>query len=132
MSDSAARDTYDPHAQVSELRPVGLDAVERELDNLWRDANARVAATAAHAIARNNVLTLVIFTHQHADAKPLLRAVHSLTTQHPSRALAVSANPQQQGDAIQSYIGTYVDSACYGEDILIEAESGAVKHLPKI
>src|SRR5262245_50486287 len=102
MSDSAVRDTYHPHEQVSELHPVGLDAGERELDNLWRDANARVAATATHAIARNSVLTLVIFTHRHIDAEQLLRAVHSLTTQHPSRAIAVSADPQQ-GDAIQSY-----------------------------
>ena len=132
MSDSAVGDTYDSHVQVAELRPVGLDAVERELDNLWRDANARIAATAAHAIARNSVLTLAIFTHQRVDAEQLLQAVHALTTQHPSRAIAVSANPQQQGDAIQSYIGTYVDSSSYGEDILIEAQAGAVKHLPSV
>src|SRR5215470_13231464 len=109
MSNSALYDPYDAHEQIAELRPVQLDAVERELDNLWRDANARIAATAAHAIARNSVLTLVIFTQRRADAEQLLRAVHALTTQHPSRAVAVSADPQQQGNAIQSYIGTYVN-----------------------
>jgi glucose-6-phosphate dehydrogenase assembly protein OpcA len=132
MSNSTLYDPHDAHEQAAELRPVQLDAVERELDNLWRDANARIAATAAHAIARNSVLTLVLFTQRRADAEQLLRAVHSLTTQHPSRAVAVSADPQQQGDAIQSYIGTYVDSASYGEDILIEAQAGAVKHLPSV
>ena len=65
------------------MRVVGLDSVEKELDNLWRDANTAVATAAGHAIARNSVLTLVVFTHRRADANQLLNALHALTGMHP-------------------------------------------------
>lgn len=114
------------------MRVVGLDSVEKELDNLWRDANTVVATTAGHAIARNSVLTLVVFTHRRADADQLLNALHALTGVHPSRSIFISADPRYQGDLLEASIATRVsdDTASYGEDILIEAQSGAVRHLP--
>ncbi len=127
-------ETSGVHNQPVVLRPVGLDAIEQELDNLWRDANARIAATSGHAIARNSVLTLVVFTHRLADAEQLMDALHALTTLHPSRSIFLAAVAQTPGDAIQAAIATHVgeDSASYGEDILIEAQAGAARHLPGV
>jgi glucose-6-phosphate dehydrogenase assembly protein OpcA len=114
------------------LHAVGLDAVEKELDNLWRDANTRVAVSAGHAIARNSVLTLVVFTQRREDAEQLLNALHALTGVHPSRSIFVSADPRNHGEALQASIATRIsdDAASFGEDILIEAQSGAERHLP--
>lgn len=114
------------------MRPVALDAVERELDNMWRDANARVAATGGHAIARNSVLTLVTFTQGEDDARHLLAHIHALSTQHPSRAIVVAADPRDHGHDMRAYISTYTSSdlASYGEDIVVVAQSDAIRHLP--
>lgn len=117
---------------VRGMRPVALDAIESELDNMWRDANARVAATGGHAIARNSVLTLVAFTHGEDNARHLLRRIHALSTQHPSRAIIVAADPQDRGHDMRAYISTYTstDLASYGEDIVVVAQSEAIRHLP--
>ncbi len=117
---------------VRGMRPVALDAVESELDNMWRDANARIAATGGHAIARNSVLTLVAFTHGEDDARHLLRRIHALSTQHPSRAIIVAADPHDRGHDMRAYISTYTstDLASYGEDIVVVAQSEAIRHLP--
>jgi glucose-6-phosphate dehydrogenase assembly protein OpcA len=122
------------HTLPAILRPVGLDAIEKELDNLWRDANLRVAATAGHAIARNSVLTLVVFTHSRADAEQLMNALHALTTLHPSRSIFLAADAQTPGDAIAASIATRLgeDGSGYGEDILVEAQAGGARHLPGV
>lgn len=116
------------------LRPVKLEAVEHELDNLWREANAKTAMTGGQAFSRNSVLTLVAFTPSIQRAQQMVGLVHAMTTTHPSRAIVVAADPTDGGDAIQSYIGTYVgaDAASYGEDIVIVAQSAAVRHLPGV
>lgn len=116
------------------LRPVSLDAVERELNNMWRETNAQVAITGGQAYSRNSVLTLVAFTPSLRRADQMLGIVHALTTTHPSRAIVVAADPADSGEDIQAYIGTHVgeDSASYGEDIVVVAQDQAVPHLPGV
>lgn len=116
------------------MRPVKLEAVERELDNMWREANTQIALTGGHAFSRNSVLTLVVYTQSLERAQRVIAAVHDLAAQHPSRAIVVAADPTQGGSEIQAYVGTYVgaDSTSYGEDIVIAAQSGAVRHLPGV
>lgn len=120
--------------QLGGLRPVGLDAMEQELDSAWRNTNAALSSSSGHAIARNTVHTLVAYAHSRAEADQLLRIVHTLNSQHPSRAIIVSAEPRQRGDEMQGYVGTYIaeDGSSYGEDILIEAQESAVKHVPGV
>lgn len=124
----------DTQAIFPALRPVKLEAVERELNNMWREANAQVAITGGQAYSRNSVLTLVAFTPSLRRAEQMLGIVHSLTTTHPSRAIVVAADPDDTGEDIQAYIGTYVgaDSASYGEDIVLVAQTQAVPHLPGV
>lgn len=116
------------------LRPVKLEAVESELDNMWRETNAKTATTGGQAFSRNSVLTLVAFTPTLQRAQQMLEIVHSLTTTHPSRAIIVAADLDDAGNSIEACIGTYVgaDAASYGEDIVIVAQTEAVRHMPGV
>ncbi|MGO8947175.1 MAG: glucose-6-phosphate dehydrogenase assembly protein OpcA [Ktedonobacterales bacterium] len=126
---------YDPFAS---MRPVELGHIESELDIMWRETNAHISASGAQAVSRNSVLTLVVYTTGRSSAGQLLEVIHTLNSQHPSRAIIISADPQQKGDRIQAHIATYVNSESnsygdsYGEDIVLDAETEAVKHLPGV
>ena len=116
------------------LRPVKLEAVESELDNMWREANAKTAMSGGQVFSRNSVMTLVVFTPTIQQAQQVVSLVHAMTTSHPSRAIVVAADPGDGGNTIESYIGTHVgaDAASYGEDIVIVAQRDAVRHLPGV
>ena len=116
------------------MRPVKLETIETELDTMWRETNTQMAVTGGHAFSRNSVLTLVVCTQTLERARHVIAAVHDMTTQHPSRAIVVAADPTQIGRDIQAYVGTYVgaDSASYGEDIVLVAQSDAIRHLPGV
>lgn len=117
---------------IPSMHPVDLDAVERELDTLWRETNASVAASGGNAYSRNSVLTLVAFLQGQSQPGRIIDAIHRLTTTHPSRAVVVVADGQQAPEGLHAAVGTFVapDSTCYGEDILLEASGEAVQHLP--
>ncbi|HLZ23057.1 MAG TPA: glucose-6-phosphate dehydrogenase assembly protein OpcA [Ktedonobacterales bacterium] len=124
----------DTQSSFPSLRPVNLESVESELDNMWREANARTAMAGGQAYSRNSVLTLVAFTPSIQRAHQVINLVHSMTTTHPSRAIVIAADPSDSGDSITSSIGTYVgaDAASYGEDILVVAQTNAIRHLPGV
>src|SRR5215467_9540986 len=94
----------DPFAS---LRQIELGNIEPELEAMWRETNAHIAATGAHAVARNSVLTLVVYTTGRSSAAQLLEVIHTLSSQHPSRAIVISADPQTPGSEIRAYIATY-------------------------
>lgn len=122
-----------PQTPIASMRQVNLDAIEQELDGSWREANAYLASTAGHGVARNSVLTLVVVTQGLTEAQLLLDAIHTLSAQHPSRAIIVSADPNQPGQDMQAHIATYVGGgANYGEDIVIETQRDATRHLPGV
>lgn len=117
---------------IPSMRPVDLDAVERELDNMWRETNASAAASGGNAYSRNSVLTLVSFIQDQSQSARIIDAIHHLTTTHPSRAVVAVASEKQATSGLRAAVGTFVspDSTCYGEDILLEASGDAVQHLP--
>ncbi|MGZ6387879.1 MAG: glucose-6-phosphate dehydrogenase assembly protein OpcA, partial [Ktedonobacterales bacterium] len=119
---------------ISSMRQVRLDAIEQELDGSWREINAYLASTAGHGIARNCVLTLVIITQRLTEAQLILDAIHTLNAQHPSRAIIVSADPKQSGQEMKAHVATYVgeNAASYGEDVVIEVQRDAMRHLPGV
>ncbi len=123
----------DSQTPIASMRQVNLDAIEQELDGSWREANAYLASTAGHGIARNSVLTLVVVTQGLTEAQLLLDEIHTLSAQHPSRAIVVAADPNQSGQDMKAHIATYVGGGSnYGEDIVIEAQRDAVRHLPGV
>jgi glucose-6-phosphate dehydrogenase assembly protein OpcA len=117
---------------IPSMHPVELDAVERELDSLWRETNASVAASGGSAYSRNSVATLVTFLQGASKPGRIIDAIHRLTTTHPSRAIVVVPDGQQATTGLRAAVGTFVapESTCYGEDILLEASGDAVPHLP--
>jgi glucose-6-phosphate dehydrogenase assembly protein OpcA len=119
---------------LAAMRPVALDSIERELDNMWRETNASIAATGGHAYSRNSVLTLVVYSMGRGSAESILDVIHGLTNQHPSRAIVVAADPADQGQSIEARVSTFVTpgSQSYGEDIVVEAQREAVPHLPGV
>ncbi|MGZ3715497.1 MAG: glucose-6-phosphate dehydrogenase assembly protein OpcA [Ktedonobacterales bacterium] len=104
------------------------------MDGSWREVNAYLSSTAGHGIARNSVLTLAVITQSITEAQLILDAVHTLNSQHPSRAIIVSADPNQPGQEMRAHVATYVgkSAASYGEDIVIEVQRDAVRHLPGV
>lgn len=136
--------------QFAGMRPVELDTIEQQLDDLWRETNAGVATGSGAAVARNAVLTLVAVTHDPDEARQVLDIVHGLSVAHPSRAIVVAADgtagpsaapaarPSAKAESaepsgIQAYVGAFTGPRnAYGEDILLLARGEDARHLPGV
>ncbi len=115
------------------MRKVETDAIEKELDNSWREANASAIASGSHAGARNTVMTLVIYANTPGEAR---RALDTLSDPGAQAARAIVIVPTGATGAapIEAYIATRLQTqdgvASYGEEIVLMAQDGAVQHLP--
>ena len=137
--------------QFAGMHPVELDTIEQQLDDLWRQTNAGVAAGTSAAVARNAVLTLVAVTHSPDEAREVLDIIHGLNVVHPSRAIVVAAdgvagpsaatpaaqqaktNENDVPPGIHAYVGAFTGpNNSYGEDILLTARGEAARHLPGV
>ncbi|HEX6122670.1 MAG TPA: glucose-6-phosphate dehydrogenase assembly protein OpcA, partial [Ktedonobacterales bacterium] len=119
---------------TARMRRVPGDAIERELENEWRAANASALASNSHPGARNSVLSLVVYTRSQEEATSAFNTVEQLVGIHPSRAIVVATAPAFDGPAIASYIATHQRDTggmiSYGEEILMIAHDDAASHLP--
>lgn len=116
------------------MRQVEPSAIEAELDNDWRVANARALAGGGQAAARTSVLTLVIYSDTDTQAQRALAAVRALTNQHPSRCVVIA--PVQDGSSgkpLEAFIQTRSEGGggamSYGEEIVLRATPSASEHL---
>lgn len=119
---------------VENMRQVEPDAIERELDNSWREENAAALDAGGHAGTRSSVLTLVAYATDEASAQQTLRAIETLHTQHPSRTIVVTPTPETPGGRpLEAYINTRANTAngmtAYGEEIVLCATPSASQHL---
>jgi glucose-6-phosphate dehydrogenase assembly protein OpcA len=116
------------------MQRVPVEAIEKELDNVWRAANASALASNTHPGSRNSVLTLVVFTTSEQSAAEVFGTVERLTGAHPSRAIVVAAEAGVPGAPLESYIATLQvergGSTSYAEEILMVAHEHATTHLP--
>jgi glucose-6-phosphate dehydrogenase assembly protein OpcA len=119
---------------TARMRQVPGDAIEQELDNDWRAANASALASNSHPGSRNSVLSLVVYTHSQDEATTVFNTVEQLAGVHPSRAIVLAAVPDPGGLVIKSYIATHQHETggmlSYGEEILMIAHGDAARHLP--
>lgn len=116
------------------MRQVEPDAIERELDNAWREENAAALAVGRHAGARSSVLTLVAYATDEVAAEQTLQAIETLTTQHPSRSIVVTPTAETpSGRPLEAYIKTRATTSNgitnYGEEIVLVATPNASQHL---
>lgn len=122
-------------AQLTDkMRQVEPDAIEQELDNSWRQENAAALAAGGHAGSRSSVLTLVVYTSDETSAARTMRAIGSLTTQHPSRSIVVTSQAKTtSGKPLEAYISTKTMAAngvtSYGEQVVLCATHSAAEHL---
>lgn len=122
-------------AQLTDnMRQVEPDTIEQELDNSWRQENAAALAAGGHAASRSSVLTLVVYTSDETSAARTMRAISSLTTQHPSRSIVVTSQAKTaSGKPLEAYIGTKSLNSngvtSYGEQVVLCATQSAAEHL---
>jgi glucose-6-phosphate dehydrogenase assembly protein OpcA len=119
---------------TSAMRQVEPSIIETELDNDWRKANARALAGGGQAAARTSVLTLVIYSDTDIQAQRALKAVRTLTSQHPSRCVIVAPLDASASDKpLRAYIQTRSENTggamSYGEEIVLRATPSAAEHL---
>jgi glucose-6-phosphate dehydrogenase assembly protein OpcA len=117
------------------MRPVGASNVENELTLLWREAASGALAAGGAIVARNSVLTLVVFAGGDESAPRIVREVESVTHQIASRAVIImSEMGRSYGAPFDVSVGiTQREGAgAQGEQILIRASEEAVPHLPGV
>lgn len=123
-----------PSQLTADMHQVEPDAIERELDNAWREENAAALAAGGHAGTRSSVLTLVVYSTDEASAESTLRAIETLTTQHPSRSIIVAPMAETpSGRPLEAYIKTRATMTggvgSYGEEVVLCATPSASQHL---
>ena len=119
---------------TANMRQVEPNAIETELNNDWRQANAQSQAAGGQAAARTSVLTLVIYASVEAEARRGLETVRALTGRHPSRSVILAPQaPNQDGKALEAFIDTHSEgvggSMSYGEEIVLRATTSASEYL---
>src|SRR4051794_21981399 len=114
------------------MRAVGAANVEQELTILWREAASSALLSGGAGVARNSVLTLVVYAGGEGSAPRIMREVESVTRQVASRVvIIVSEMGRSYGTPFDVSIGIgHRDGVgAQGEQILIRASEEAVPHL---
>jgi glucose-6-phosphate dehydrogenase assembly protein OpcA len=115
------------------MRAVGAANVEQELTILWREAASNALMNGGAVVARNSVLTLVVYAGGEDSAPRIQREVESVTQQVASRAvIIISELGRSYGTPFDVSIGLAQRDGvgAQGEQILIRASQEAVPHLP--
>jgi glucose-6-phosphate dehydrogenase assembly protein OpcA len=115
------------------MRAVGAANVEHELTILWREAASNALISGGAVVARNSVLTLVVYAGGEDSAPRIQREVESVTQQVASRAvIIISEMGRSYGTPFDVSIGLAQREGvgAQGEQITIRASQEAVPHLP--
>ena len=116
------------------MRKVDLDQIESALDDIWRETNVNTLKGGGVGLSRNAVMTLVIYTHDEAEAVRALHVLEAMGAAHPSRCILVTTLQAREGPPIEAYVGAQLrtegGATSYGERIILEARDGASRHLP--
>jgi len=123
------------HAQAAPLRHVTSDAIEEQLSRMWREGTEAALAAGSPVLARNSLLTLVVYAPGDERGRSVLREVRRITAQMPVRAIALVPGPAAPGSAPLdvSLSITQRDASgnpAHGEEILLLAYDDVVRHLP--
>lgn len=90
---------------------VDVEAIERELSNLWRAPDVVELARAAIVPTRTSVLNLVVVAPDRAAAARIARTVGQLSVHHPSRVVIFVTTPHA-ADPTNTY-DARVTTHCY-------------------
>jgi glucose-6-phosphate dehydrogenase assembly protein OpcA len=119
-------------APLNERTQVDIRAIERELNELWRQS------TEGHpdAVTRVCVLNLVVPVSDRAASERVSEVVIRLMTRHPNRAIVAVCEPQTSDDLLDAWVQANCQLPSPGrpqvccEQITITAHGRAVARVP--
>jgi glucose-6-phosphate dehydrogenase assembly protein OpcA len=124
--------TTSTSAPLSERVQIDIRAIERELNDLWKQLAENVNAAQQTTVTRTCVLNLIVVTGGGRAAEHATETVARLTGRHPNRAFVISAAPNARKDVLDAWVQTHCQmpspgrpQVC-GEQITIEARGTAV------
>src|SRR5690348_10091481 len=91
-------------APLGERTQIDVRAIERGLNELWKQANESGDGDKHHSATRTRVLNLVVVTRGDAAAEHATATVAKLTLRHPHRAIVVNANGRAEADQLEAWV----------------------------
>src|SRR3954462_3504290 len=123
-------------ARLGERLHIDVRAIERELNDLWKQLAEDTNGEKHQAVTRTCVLNLIIITGGGRAAEHATETVARLTARHPNRAFVISTAPNARVDALDAWVQTHCQmpspgrpQVC-GEQISIEARGAGVERVP--
>jgi glucose-6-phosphate dehydrogenase assembly protein OpcA len=124
--------TTSTSAPLGERIHIDVRAIERELNDLWKQLAENADGEKQQAVTRTCVLNLIVVTGGGRAAEHATEIVARLTGRHPNRAFVISAAPNARKDVLDAWVQTHCQipspgrpQVC-GEQITIEARGAAV------
>ena len=124
--------TNSTSAPLGERVQIDIRAIERELNDLWKQLAEDANAEKQQTVTRTCVLNLIVVTGGGRAAEHATETVARLTGRHPNRAFVISAAPNARKDVLDAWVQTHCQmpspgrpQVC-GEQITIEARGTAV------
>jgi glucose-6-phosphate dehydrogenase assembly protein OpcA len=115
---------------------IDARAIERELNELWKQANDSHNGDKRHSATRTRVLSLIVVTRGDQAAEQATETIAKLTTRHPHRAIVVNAIPHSPKDQLDVWVQAHCQlpqpgrARVCGEQITIEARGAAIDRVP--
>jgi glucose-6-phosphate dehydrogenase assembly protein OpcA len=125
--------TPDPLGQRTQ---IDARAIERELNELWKQANDSHNGDKRHSATRTRVLNLIVVTRGDQAAEHATETIARLTSRHPHRAIVVNAIPHSPNDQLDVWVQAHCQlpqpgrARVCGEQITIEARGPALDRVP--
>ena len=124
--------TTSTSAPLGERIHIDIRAIERELNDLWKQVAEDMSDAHQQTVTRTCVLNLIVVTGGGRAAEHATETVARLTGRHPNRAFVISAAPNARKDVLDAWVQTHCQmpspgrpQVC-GEQITIEARGMAV------
>ncbi len=115
-----------------ESLPVEVNSIEKELAALWQ-AVAESKDESIRSGQRACQLNLLIYSPNEGAYERAAIALPEIMRRHPSRAIALIAEPEAENAELAAYISSPpISSGSRGEQITIAAKGNAVKNLAGI
>ncbi len=115
-----------------ESLPVEVSAIEKELAALWQAA-AESKDELIHSVKRACQLNLLIYSPNEGAYERAAIALPEIMRRHPSRVIALLAEPEAENEELAAYIASPpISSGSRGEQITIAAKGNAAKNLAGI
>jgi glucose-6-phosphate dehydrogenase assembly protein OpcA len=124
--------------ELKTSRDVNVQAVERDLRNLWEQMAETTQAEGQQPVMRVCVLNLMVYTSSEHAVGEVSQIMADVTTQHPSRIFVLLPKYGASESALSAWVTALCHLSAGGhkqvccEQIMITAADGAVHRLPSL